>query len=213
MNLSSSILASLLISFVITAINPIISPVTASINAASLNIATGRRIADVVEKTKKRPGSLPGTSDSVEKRFKATQESGLQNIANSSDTILLRSKLSGKRTPISGTPTIGKRPFKCFDCGKSFSTRQNFQVHVRIHTGERSFKCSRCEKSFFHSGSLQRHIRIHTGERPFKCDFFGCQMSFSGRSNLRKHIRIHTGERPFKCDFPDSKSPFPSLEI
>ena len=49
MSLSSAILASLLISFVITATNPIISPVPASINAATLNIATGKRIADVVE--------------------------------------------------------------------------------------------------------------------------------------------------------------------
>ena len=97
MNLPLTILASLLISFVITATNPIISPVPASINAATLNIATGKRIADVVEKIKKRLGSLPGTSDSVEKRFKATQESDLQNNANSSDTLLLQPKATREK--------------------------------------------------------------------------------------------------------------------
>ena len=137
MNLPSTILASLLISFVITATNPIISPVPASINAATLNIATGKRIADVVEKIKKRLGSLPGTSDSVEKRFKATQESDLQNNASSSDTILLRPKISGKRTSISGTPTTD-RPFICSfqGCHRAFQKSHDLKIHKRVHIGE-----------------------------------------------------------------------------
>ena len=138
MSLSSTILASLLISFVITATNPIISPVPASISTATLNIAAGKRIVDVVEEIKKRPGSLPGTSDSVEKRFKATQESGLQNIANSSDTILLRPKLSGKRIPISGTSTTD-RPYMCSfqGCHRIFQRSHDLKIHKRVHTGER----------------------------------------------------------------------------
>ena len=141
MNLPSTILASLLISFVITATNPIISPVPASINAATLNIATGKRIADVVEKIKKRLGSLPSVSDSVEKIFKATQESDLQNNANSSDTILLRPKLSGKRTPISGTPTTD-RPYMCSfqGCHRAFQRSHDLKIHKRIHTGEQTLQ-------------------------------------------------------------------------
>ena len=129
--------------------------------------------------------------DLIEEGPKASQGSDdLQNNTNLSNALLLRFRRRKKRMPTSGTPTIGKWQFKCFDCGKSFSTRQNCQVHIRTHTGERPFKCSRCEKSFSHSGSLQRHIRIHTGERPFKCP--SCEMSFSQYGNRNSHYnRIH----------------------
>ena len=133
------------------------------------------------------------TPDLIEEGPKASQGSDdPQNNTNLSNALLLRFRRRKKRMPTSGTPTIGKRPFKCFDCGKSFSTRQNFQVHIRTHTGERPFKCDfpDCQRSFSHSGSLQRHIRIHTGERPFKCT--RCEMSFSQYGNRNSHYnRIH----------------------
>uniref|UniRef100_A0A8C6X8Z6 C2H2-type domain-containing protein n=1 Tax=Naja naja TaxID=35670 RepID=A0A8C6X8Z6_NAJNA len=56
------------------------------------------------------------------------------------------------------------KPFKCFECEKSFSVRSKFDTHERIHTGERPYKCLECGKSFRVRGYLYRHQRIHTGE-------------------------------------------------
>ncbi|XP_064161054.1 zinc finger protein 397-like [Anguilla rostrata] len=91
----------------------------------------------------------------------------------------------------------GKKAFRCTQCGKYYSHRNNLYRHRRIHTGEKPFTCVHCGKSFTHQSNLYEHERIHTGERPFSCVV--CGKSFTQQSNLKRHQRIHTGERPYSC--------------
>merc|ERR1711936_996644 len=93
----------------------------------------------------------------------------------------------------------GEKPHLCTICHKSFSVKENLLVHLRIHTQERPYPCTVCHRSFEHSGKLHRHMRIHTGERPHQCTL--CNKTFIQSGQLVIHMRTHTGEKPYVCTF------------
>merc|ERR1711962_1067868 len=84
----------------------------------------------------------------------------------------------------------GEKPHVCIICQKSFSVKENLSVHVRVHTQERPYPCTVCHRSFEHSGKLHRHMRIHTGERPHQCTL--CNKTFIQSGQLVIHMRTHT---------------------
>ena len=99
--------------------------------------------------------------------------------------------------PCLGTE-VGKGPFGCVRCDKSFDNRDHLERHTSTCKGESSMSCDLCGKSFSFKASLKLHKRIHTDERPYKCD--QCGKAFRRKYTLDEHKHIHSNVKPFSCE-------------
>ena len=93
------------------------------------------------------------------------------------------------------------KPFKCDykGCGKTYTSKQNLQIHLVSHIGDSQFKCyyGDCAGTigYCDSQALARHIRRkHTMDRPFECNI--CNQRFGHRAHLKRHKeRVHFTEK------------------
>uniref|UniRef100_A0A8D8PR15 Zinc finger protein 845 n=1 Tax=Cacopsylla melanoneura TaxID=428564 RepID=A0A8D8PR15_9HEMI len=86
----------------------------------------------------------------------------------------------------------GKK-FRCDDCGKSFSTKDTLNEHIKtVHLGQ-TYNCSDCPKTFLKKQGLIAHIsNEHTGVL-FEC--IECTKTFRFKSSYARHLKTEHGVR------------------
>lgn len=96
-----------------------------------------------------------------------------------------------------------KRQIECLICGKIFTEKGNYSIHMRVHTQEKPFACPYidCDETFKAHGHLKDHMKKHFNIKPYKCDL--CSEKFSRQSTLKMHYYTHVQTKPFKCNYLD----------
>jgi len=85
-------------------------------------------------------------------------------------------------------------------CDKSFSDSSNRKKHERTHDKNRErFFCTECSKSYSTKTDLNIHLKVHKGEYPHKCTHPNCSKAFVRLSELYAHERTHDNILPHIC--------------
>ena len=82
------------------------------------------------------------------------------------------------------------KPFKCNDCGKSFSKKSTLDQHILdVHLKLKPFMCHICVESFAQQTSLDKHIASQHREdlKLVQCQV--CDETFKNSKELETHIR------------------------
>ena len=77
-------------------------------------------------------------------------------------------------------------------CPKVYCSSFNLKRHIEIvHLGIKKFKCSECGKFMSSKQNLIDHQHIHTGAKPYICEVQGCGIAFRQLSQYYLHRQLH----------------------
>ncbi|XP_013396741.1 zinc finger protein ZFAT [Lingula anatina] len=87
---------------------------------------------------------------------------------------------------------------ECEFCGKLFHTKNEYESHVRTHTGEKPFQCDHpeCEYKAGTKDNLRRHVEKEHENMTYQCP--ECDYEGVNRTQLWNHMQKHKS-RPLEC--------------
>ena len=123
---------------------------------------------------------------------------------------------------------MASKTFICKECTKSYSRKENLDLHMRLHRSDyikHEFSCDLCQYKTVRSQSMKNHLNVHS-RKCVSCGVCGntfatenrlfihqkrihtvnildfncdsCGMIFLKKNNLSMHLKIHDQDKPLK---------------
>lgn len=168
-----------------------------------------KHIAEIHLHTKPNPCPIPGCSMSftfpsvLEKHVSRVHDQTKRYGCGLDDCLEHFSKWSLLQAHIKAAHKM-----KCAHCGKTYSDKTAFRLHVDTHEtpleSRRLFQCKAagCTKKFTRAHSLKKHVNfIHNEIRDYQCQI--CDKEFAHRRTLKAHAaREHSANKIQKTSGP-----------
>ncbi|XP_062542176.1 zinc finger protein 845-like [Armigeres subalbatus] len=88
--------------------------------------------------------------------------------------------------------------FKCGHCDVSYGRKDKLRMHIeRVHNIQMYFLCNICLKSFTTEDQRQEHMALHSQPKPLECGI--CLAAFLTREEFNKHVCISYREDYVCC--------------
>jgi len=92
------------------------------------------------------------------------------------------------------THNANRERFYCTEskCIKSYSTKTDLRIHMKVHIGDFPHKCSHtdCRRAFVRRSELYAHERTHDNMLPHLCAL--CGKGFKDKTKWALHQQVHT---------------------
>lgn len=77
-------------------------------------------------------------------------------------------------------------------CLKTYSNKFNLQRHIELKHGKpKRFRCRQCGKYLSSKQNLKEHQNIHSQISPYQCKEPNCGMTFRQTSQYSNHKKLH----------------------
>ncbi|PVD20845.1 hypothetical protein C0Q70_19006 [Pomacea canaliculata] len=86
---------------------------------------------------------------------------------------------------------------ECEFCGRLFHTKQDYEPHLRTHTGDKPFRCEQCGLCTITKECLRRHVERDHENIQFPCK--SCNFVATSRGRLWSHQLTHLGVSGLEC--------------
>ncbi|XP_059608031.1 uncharacterized protein LOC132255877 [Phlebotomus argentipes] len=95
-----------------------------------------------------------------------------------------------------GIVQLSYKSYRCDECGKVLSSKNNFERHVMKHKNVGSFECTICPRKFAYQSELRQHVRVclrrQKKSQTAQCPH--CLVKFKTQERFEKHMmKLHPG--------------------
>lgn len=92
------------------------------------------------------------------------------------------------------TAAVNTGKFKCLLCEYSTNYKQALQIHSVVHGTSPPYTCILCSTRFSSTEEINTHVAVHTGQHNLKCRFANCEFMTKNSSLLNRHYRATHGK-------------------